>query len=194
MRTLDIGGKIVSERGKKYRISGASYLKYCKRMIDLYNPMVDIINLEVIPALVHQIDKEPPLPHGLVMLYDGMTTKTCWELYNDKPWGINPTFWMLFTSDGKFATSRKMISGGVWAYEEPMLLIHHVDQYHQYIYGTVRMFDGLLEIGKKCGLTDATLSSWKEKFDLLYAEYCRAKDAMNHHYNAFYDNSEATDD
>lgn len=151
--------------------------KYSKRMIELYNPMVDIINLEVIPGLVRQIVKKPPQQCGQVVLYDRKATKACWELYNNKTWKSNPTFWMLFTSDGQFATSRTMKTDGVWIYEEPMGLPHYDDPYHHSIYGTVRMFDGLLAIGRECDLSEKTLSLWKEKFDLLYAEYCRASEA-----------------
>jgi len=151
--------------------------KYSKRMNDLYNPVVDIINLEVIPGLVHQIAQKPPQQYGQVVLYDGKTTKVCWELYNNKTWKNNPTFWMLFTSDGKFATSSAMNRDGMWVYEEAMWLTHKDDPYHHCIYGTVRMFDGLLAIGRECDLSEKTLSLWKEKFDLLYAEYCRASEA-----------------
>lgn len=174
---MNSNGTSVTERERQNRTRRELDAAYSRRMIELYDPMVDIINLEVIPALVRRIVKKLPQRCGQVVLYDGKTTKVCWELYNNKTWKREPTFWMLFTSDGKFATSRTMKTDGLWIYEESMSLPYHDDPYHHYIYGTVRMFDGLLAIGKDCGMSEEILSSWKEKFDLLYAEYCRASEA-----------------
>lgn len=156
------------------------YSKYSMQMNASCDSMVDIINAEIAPGLVRQIAEKPPQRCGRVVLCDGKTTKPCWELYNNKTWKDNPTFWMLFTSHGEFATSRTMVCDGVWAYEEAMRLTYNDDPYHHNVYDIVRIFDGLLAIGKECDLPEITLSLWKIRFDIFFADYYRASEARNH--------------
>lgn len=177
MRTLDDTKPYVTKRETQNHVRMMLGLEYDKLMNDLYYTMVTMINLEVIPELVCQIAKKLPEKCGRVILLESKTAKVCWELYNNKTWQHDPTFWMLFTSDGKLATSRTMVCDEIWFYEEAMKLVYNDDSYHHNIYDTVRIFDGLLAIGKKCDLPEITLSLWKERFNISYADYCRASEA-----------------
>ena len=155
------------------------YSEHSVRMVDLYNKMMDVADKEVIPELVKQNMGKGIKHDGWVDMLDGKE-HICWCLYRN--WSVdgysdNSTCW-LFLPDGRIVVSRQK-KDNTWIYDDRMSFCHNDDTGHHDIFHTVRIFDGLIKLAQEKVL-EVTLSFWKDKFDFLYAQYCRAKDDRFH--------------
>lgn len=152
---------------------------YSEKLVKLYNKMSDIANKNVIPMLVNRIKEDnPPEPDGLIKMLGDQPNQPCWCLYDNETVKNDPSIWTLFLSDGKLVVSRNK-EDGIWSYDDNSGFAYHDCTDHHDIFYFVRAFDGLMEICYKSHFNNrAVLSLWKDKFDLLYAQYCQTRDLM----------------
>ena len=163
----------------KSKKSQELYASYSEKMVRLYNKMADMANKNVIPMLVKRITEEnPPEPDGLIKMLGDKPNQPCWCLYDNGTFKNDPSIWTLFLPDGKLAVSRGK-DDGVWSYDDNSGFAYHDCTDHHAIFCAARAFDGLMEICYKCHFNNrVALSLWKDRFDLLYAQYCQTRDLM----------------
>ena len=158
------------------------YGGYSQRMVETYNKMVDMVNQDIIPFLVGGITQKSSQPDGWLMtLGNEPKPQACWLIGDNKTFDNDATVWWLFMPDGKMVVSRSRNRDGIWSYDENFGFYHNDDTGHHDIFYFMELFDGLMEIAQKCGFINRSiLLLWKNEFNLLYAQYCRAKDTRQY--------------
>ena len=149
--------------------------KYWQEKVVAHDLMADMIN--DLMQLVIKFIGDSPQDFIFVVDFNSENAKTGWILYDNQIWNMDkPRFWSIFTAEGKIITSRSSSSEGVYMLEETVSPLRHyansgiLDCFH-----LVKMFDGLLAIGKKHGMVDMISSQLQAGCDACYARYCRAE-------------------
>lgn len=157
----------------------ALYNEYSNRLVEIYNQMIDMVNQEVIPMLVKGIAQKSLKPDGWITTPGNeLKPQTCWLMYDNETFDDDTTVWCLFLSDGKAVVSTKSKNkDDTWNYNDRISFCHDDRTANHKIFYFVKLFDGMMEIAKKCGFTNRAI---RNKFYLLYAQYCITENTRKH--------------
>ena len=146
----------------------------------VYDQIIRFFEKVVIPGVVLAIG-DLPQQHELMAYHGKCLGKPCWPLYDNRTWEMDaPTIWILLTFDGRVLDARdKLSTRDVFRCSQKSY-----PPYHYRVDGLpcghelIKIFDGLMKVGKIHGMSKDLMSDFRARFSVLYTDYQRIRTVM----------------